>query len=112
MSNEFEVLPADPKRRASAETAQRAPNEGRPRRAIGKRVAEFDDLTDARDYVRIHGREYSVIGGVQKLWGVGKWITLDDEDIRAVVKPKPPGEHAIRNAAQAAMLVESDREAV
>jgi hypothetical protein len=79
-------------------------------RVIGRRIAEFDDRADAEDYVRLHGREYSLIGGIDKPWGVGKWITLDDEDIRAVVNPKPPGEHAIRNAAQAAMLVESDRE--
>lgn len=79
-------------------------------RAIGIRVAEFDLQGDAERYAERLGREYSVIGGVHKAWGVGKWITLDDEDIRAVVKPRPPGEHAIRNAAQAAMLVESDRE--
>jgi hypothetical protein len=59
-----------PKRRASAVTAQRAPNEG--------------------------------LGG----------LSLRDEEIRAVVKPPEPGPHAINNAAQAAMLVESDREAV
>lgn len=64
----LDVLPA-PKRRVSAETAQRAPNEG-----LGR--------------------------------------TLDDDYIRAVVKPPAPGPHAINNAAQAAMLVESDREAV
>jgi hypothetical protein len=112
VNDDVEVLPADPKRRASAETAQRAPNEGRPRRAIGLRVAEFDLLGDAQRYANGLGREYSVIGGVQKAWGVGKWITLEDDDIRAVVKPPAPGDHAIRNAAQAAMLVESDREAV
>jgi hypothetical protein len=37
-------------------------------------------------------------------------LTLEDEEIRAVVKPPAPGQHAINNAAQAAMLVESDRE--
>lgn len=112
MSNEFEVLPADPKRRASAETAQRAPNEGRPRRAVGLRVTEFDELADAQEYVRLHGREYTVIGGVHKQWGVGKWVTLEDDEIRAIVKPPAPGQHAIANAAQAAIWVESDREAV
>jgi hypothetical protein len=79
-------------------------------RAIGQRVAEFDELADACRYARLRGREYSVIGGIDKDWAVGKWVTLTDDDIRAVVNPPPPGQHAIANAAQAAMLVESDRE--
>jgi hypothetical protein len=79
-------------------------------RAIGTCVAEFNELDDAMLFARRKGRQYSVIGGVNKPWGVGKWITLSDDEIRAVVNPPPAGERAIANAAQAAMLVESDRE--
>jgi hypothetical protein len=42
---------------------------------------------------------------------VGRTLELRDEDIRAVVNPPVPGPHAMNNAAQAALLVESDREA-
>jgi hypothetical protein len=75
MADEF--LPAAPKRQVSAEVAQRTSNEARPRRAIGYRVQEFDEMEDALRYSRLHGREYSVIGGIDKPWAVGKWIDIE-----------------------------------
>lgn len=43
-------------------------------------------------------------------FGVSAEAELPDETIYAVVRPRPPSEHARANAAQAAMLLEEDRE--
>lgn len=66
-----EVLP-DPKRWASAVTAQRAPNEGSGR-TLGPIVAVFDDLETAWTICRRKGREYSVTGTADG-WCIRKWV--------------------------------------
>jgi hypothetical protein len=75
-----EVLPADPKRRVSAEAAQRAPNEGRHGRTLGEVVETFgagdEAMAQAYERAKALGPDYC-ISGFADGWCVRKWISIE-----------------------------------